>query len=104
MMCSLLVLSMSEVWYSLVTPLIFALLLWYPNPVKQTLARIVRFPLSFEIMLAMSLCPEVLSEMMTEAGFTIQERKYVQKETVNYKEDICVPRIFIQGRFSKPLS
>lgn len=28
----------------------------------------------------------------------------MKRETVNRKESICVPRIFVQAKFSKPLS
>lgn len=30
------------------------------------------------------------------------ENRYIQKETVNHKEDLHVPRVFIQGKFMKP--
>lgn len=30
--------------------------------------------------------------------------EYVQRETVNRKEDLCVPRVFLQGKFQKPFS
>ena len=46
---------------------------------------------------------EKLAELVTEAGFKVTENRYVQKETVNKKEGLCVPRIFIQGRFIKPV-
>ena len=34
-------------------------------------------------------------------SFEALESKYVQRETVNYKEDIHAQRIFVQGRFQK---
>ena len=34
-------------------------------------------------------------------SFEVLESKYVQRETVNYKEDIHAQRIFVQGRFQK---
>lgn len=45
---------------------------------------------------------EYLEKLMTEAGFQIIVNKYVSRETVNYKESICVPRVYIQGKFLKP--
>jgi len=45
-----------------------------------------------------------LAELVTEAGFEIIENRYIRKETVNRKEDLCVPRVFVQGRFVKPVS
>ncbi|GFS95631.1 tRNA N(3)-methylcytidine methyltransferase METTL6 [Nephila pilipes] len=45
---------------------------------------------------------EYLEKLITEAGFEIVENKYVSRETVNHKESICVPRVYIQGKFSKP--
>ena len=47
--------------------------------------------------------PEKLAELVTEAGFEIIENRYIRKETVNYKEDLSVPRVFVQGRFVKPV-
>ena len=46
--------------------------------------------------------PEKLAELGTEAGFEVTESRYIQRETVNKKEGLCVPRIFIQGRLIKP--
>lgn len=48
------------------------------------------------------LCTEKLAELVKEAGFEVMENSYVQKETVNLKEGISAPRVFIQGRFRKP--
>lgn len=45
---------------------------------------------------------EYLCELATEAGYQIVMNSYVKRETVNYKENICVPRIYIQGKFLKP--
>lgn len=46
---------------------------------------------------------EKLCEVAVEAGFEVLENGYVQKETVNHKENICAPRIFIQAKLRKPL-
>ncbi|XP_021370240.1 methyltransferase-like protein 6 isoform X2 [Mizuhopecten yessoensis] len=45
---------------------------------------------------------ELLTELVTEAGFIVRECDYVQRETVNKKEGLSVPRIFVQGKFVKP--
>ncbi|XP_050418829.2 tRNA N(3)-methylcytidine methyltransferase METTL6 [Patella vulgata] len=45
---------------------------------------------------------EILEGMMTEAGFIQERNDYVQRNTVNKKEGINVPRIFVQGKFVKP--
>ena len=50
----------------------------------------------------MIVCTEKLAELVQEAGFKVVENGYVQKETVNVKEGISAPRVFIQGRFLKP--
>ncbi|XP_071102166.1 tRNA N(3)-cytidine methyltransferase METTL6-like [Haliotis cracherodii] len=47
---------------------------------------------------------ENLENVMTSAGFTVSKNEYVKRETVNRKEGICVPRIFVQGKFVKPLA
>ena len=45
---------------------------------------------------------ESLAELVREVGFEVIEDSYVQKETVNVKEGIAAPRVFIQGKFLKP--
>lgn len=45
---------------------------------------------------------EKLSELAVAAGFEVIVSSYVQKETVNHKENICAPRIFIQAKLRKP--
>ncbi|XP_067934646.1 tRNA N(3)-methylcytidine methyltransferase METTL6-like [Watersipora subatra] len=44
---------------------------------------------------------EKLDELFEVAGFVCIERSYVQRRTVNKKEEIDVPRIFVQGRYQK---
>jgi methyltransferase-like protein 6 len=44
---------------------------------------------------------EYLTNLLNQSQFNIDELSYVLKETVNIKEDICVPRVFIQGKFKK---
>ncbi|CAH1788855.1 unnamed protein product [Owenia fusiformis] len=46
---------------------------------------------------------DFLKEMFTEAGFNCENIEYVFRETVNRKEGLCVPRIFLQAKFTKPL-
>ncbi|XP_022099936.1 methyltransferase-like protein 6 [Acanthaster planci] len=45
---------------------------------------------------------EHLSKLFTEAGFEAASSEYVLRETVNKKEGLCVPRVFVQGKFTKP--
>ncbi|CAL1299706.1 unnamed protein product [Larinioides sclopetarius] len=45
---------------------------------------------------------EYLEKLATNAGFLVVSNKYVSRETVNHKENICVPRVYIQGKFCKP--
>ena len=42
-----------------------------------------------------------VSELFTAAGYHIVDNKYIHKETTNIKEGICVPRVFLQGKFTK---
>lgn len=44
---------------------------------------------------------EVLSEKFEAAGFTCETREYIMRETVNKKEGVCVPRVFVQAKFIK---
>lgn len=41
----------------------------------------------------------VLSLLMENAGFEVSHLDYVKRETINKKEGLCVPRIFVQGKF-----
>ncbi|KAJ8354319.1 hypothetical protein SKAU_G00218860 [Synaphobranchus kaupii] len=45
---------------------------------------------------------ELLVELFTGAGFQSLVNEYVMRETVNKKEGLCVPRVFLQSKFSKP--
>ena len=45
---------------------------------------------------------EKLAELCVCAGYEVTENRYIQKQTVNHKDSLSVPRIFIQGRFVKP--
>ncbi|KOB66186.1 Uncharacterized protein OBRU01_21493 [Operophtera brumata] len=46
---------------------------------------------------------EELAKLFIEAGFEILMNTYVQRRTVNFKEGIDVPRIFVQGKYRKPV-
>ena len=39
--------------------------------------------------------------LFTSEGFKVLQNSYVQRKTVNKKEDITAERIFIQGKFEK---
>ncbi|KAL1131206.1 hypothetical protein AAG570_010824 [Ranatra chinensis] len=43
-----------------------------------------------------------LAELFTKAGFEIISNYYIHRKTVNIKEELDVPRIFLQGKFRKP--
>ncbi|XP_064484000.1 tRNA N(3)-methylcytidine methyltransferase METTL6-like [Ornithodoros turicata] len=45
---------------------------------------------------------EHLMELFVQAGYLVESSSYVTRETVNKKEGICVPRIFVQGKFRRP--
>ncbi|KAK3096524.1 hypothetical protein FSP39_001001 [Pinctada imbricata] len=46
---------------------------------------------------------EKLTSLMASSGFVTAQSScdYIQRETVNKKEGLCVPRIFVQGKFTK---
>jgi methyltransferase-like protein 6 len=46
---------------------------------------------------------ELLGKIFVEAGFEIRSNVYIHRRTINKKEDLDVPRIFVQGKFQKPL-
>ena len=52
------------------------------------------------------LFPDKVLELAGNCGFDLLESQceYIQRETINKKEDLCVPRIFVQGKFVKPRS
>ncbi|KAJ8366513.1 hypothetical protein AAFF_G00353150 [Aldrovandia affinis] len=45
---------------------------------------------------------ELLAELFCEAGFRSSLNEFVLRETVNRKESLCVPRVFLQSKFRKP--
>ncbi|KAM9310828.1 tRNA N(3)-cytidine methyltransferase METTL6 [Pholidichthys leucotaenia] len=45
---------------------------------------------------------EFLAELFEDVGFKCVANDYVLRETVNKKEGLCVPRVFLQSKFSKP--
>lgn len=45
---------------------------------------------------------EYLQLLFTKAGYREVCNEYVLRETVNKKEGLCVPRVFIQSKFYKP--
>lgn len=45
---------------------------------------------------------EVLGKIFEEAGFIVLTNCYINRRTVNIKEGIDVPRIFIQAKLQKP--
>ncbi|XP_076827628.1 tRNA N(3)-cytidine methyltransferase METTL6 [Brachyhypopomus gauderio] len=44
---------------------------------------------------------EHLANLFHQAGFQTTVNEYVLRETVNKKEGLCVPRVFLQGKFQK---
>ncbi|XP_029359489.1 tRNA N(3)-cytidine methyltransferase METTL6 isoform X2 [Echeneis naucrates] len=45
---------------------------------------------------------EFLAELFEETGFQCLTNDYVLRETVNKKEGLCVPRVFLQSKFTRP--
>ncbi|XP_027004684.1 tRNA N(3)-methylcytidine methyltransferase METTL6 [Tachysurus fulvidraco] len=45
---------------------------------------------------------EYLANLFQQAGFHALVNEYVLRETVNKKEGLCVPRVFLQSKFRKP--
>lgn len=45
--------------------------------------------------------PEVLARLFLDAGYEEVVNEYVFRETVNKKEGLCVPRVFLQCKFRK---
>ncbi|KAJ3597503.1 hypothetical protein NHX12_001026 [Muraenolepis orangiensis] len=45
---------------------------------------------------------ERLAELFEGQGFRSMANDYVFRETVNKKEGLCVPRVFLQSKFAKP--
>lgn len=45
---------------------------------------------------------EILQNLAERAGLTVNSIHYVHRQTVNKKQDLCVPRIFVQAKFTKP--
>lgn len=43
-----------------------------------------------------------VTELFRRAGFTVVVNSYIHRRTINPKENIDVPRIFVQGKFRKP--
>lgn len=44
---------------------------------------------------------EHLSQLFLRAGFSVESVGYVTRQTINKKEGLCVPRVFVQGKFRK---
>ncbi|XP_064620805.1 tRNA N(3)-methylcytidine methyltransferase METTL6-like [Lineus longissimus] len=44
---------------------------------------------------------ETLSELFINAGYKVLDCHYVHRDTVNKKEGLSVPRIFVQGKFQR---
>ncbi|XP_061442386.1 tRNA N(3)-methylcytidine methyltransferase METTL6 [Rhineura floridana] len=45
---------------------------------------------------------DFLAELFLSVGYEQVVNEYVLRETVNKKEDLCVPRVFLQSKFQKP--
>ncbi|CAF1428407.1 unnamed protein product, partial [Didymodactylos carnosus] len=42
-----------------------------------------------------------IEELFQSSNFDILENCYIFKDTINIKENVCVPRVFVQGKFRK---
>lgn len=45
---------------------------------------------------------DIVEKLFIGTGYEVLENEYVVRKTVNIKEGLSVPRIFIQGKFQKP--
>ncbi|KAB0800813.1 hypothetical protein PPYR_06552 [Photinus pyralis] len=45
---------------------------------------------------------EFTSELLSKAGFEVVNISYIHRRTINKKDNIDVPRIFLQAKFKKP--
>ncbi|XP_007887860.1 tRNA N(3)-methylcytidine methyltransferase METTL6 [Callorhinchus milii] len=45
---------------------------------------------------------EYVCRLLTAAGYELLVNEYVQRETINKKEGLCVPRVFLQCKCKKP--
>ncbi|KAK3913608.1 tRNA N(3)-methylcytidine methyltransferase METTL6 [Frankliniella fusca] len=45
---------------------------------------------------------ECLKDLLVQSGYEVIENSYVQRKTINLKEDIDADRVFIQGKYRKP--
>jgi len=44
---------------------------------------------------------DVLRDKFAESGFKSEKLEFIHRETVNKKEGLCVPRVFVQAKFIK---
>ncbi|KAH9517074.1 Methyltransferase-like protein 6 [Dermatophagoides farinae] len=44
---------------------------------------------------------DVMNKLAQESDLEVIQLNYIQRETINIKENLCVPRIFLQGKFRK---
>lgn len=56
---------------------------------------------TFHSTLSLSLISEKLNSIMESCGLKTLQCNYVHRSTINKKEGLDVPRIFVQGKFSK---
>jgi len=46
------------------------------------------------------LLSDKLQDLFHSAGFKTAKIEYVYRETINRKQGLCVPRVFVQGKFT----
>ena len=49
-----------------------------------------------------SFISELLRKLFEDTGFIVTSNDYISRQTVNKKEGLCVPRVFVQAKFTKP--
>ena len=79
-----------------------------PPPLKKNHS-VEKKPILIDKVEEIDMCfmfPDKVLELAGNSGFDLSESQceYIQRETINKKEDLCVPRIFVQGKFVKPKS
>lgn len=75
-----------------------------PNRRTHMLLIALSFLTAFFIALRqlLHLFSDFLAKLFEEAGLRPVTNDYVLRETVNKKEGLCVPRVFLQSKFTKP--
>ncbi|KAK2517153.1 hypothetical protein Q9233_013354 [Columba guinea] len=90
-----------------VVMLIFVLSAIHPDKMHLVLKNIYKYNwylMRQEIRVHQMSKVKFLSQLFKAEGYEQVVNEYVQRETVNRKEDLRVPRVFLQSKFQKPFN